>query len=421
MTNLIVVGTQWGDEGKGKVTDLLSPQFDVVARYNGTCNAGHTVKIDGVIYKVHHLPSGIFTARKCVMGNGVNVDPKVLFEEIESIEEKGISIENLYISSKAHMVLPYHRTFDGIQGGKIGTTGRGTGPSYSDKALRIGLRVGDLLLGEEEIRARVEEALDDKNFLLEHKYKREPFDPAEIAKEYAEYGRRMKKHISDTSKLLNEWMGQGLNVLFEGAQGTLLDIDHGTYPFVTSSNSTAGGACTGCGIGPRKIDKVIGVVKAYVTRVGEGPFPTERLDEWAKEVQKDGTEFGTTTGRIRRVGDPDFNILIYARDINSVDEWVVTKLDVLDGKEFRIAEGYEREGNKVFPVYNERVFGWEKTGTETRRKIIRDGFDAMPNGMQEYLIKMSEFTGIPVGIASIGPGREETVTGKVLERTSEYL
>ncbi len=421
MTNLVVVGSQWGDEGKGKIVDMLAHQYDVVARYNGGHNAGHTVKVGDEVYKLHHIPSGIISGKVCVVGNGVLVDPRIFFDEIDGLEKRGVSTDNLYVSSRAHVILPYHQKLDAITGGKVGTTGRGIGPAYADKMCRTGIRVEDLLLGEDELFGKIDDALEDKNFLMEKKYGLAPLDPREIAKEYAEYGKRLRKHVKDTAKLLTGCMKKGSNIIFEGAQGTLLDIDHGTYPFVTSSNSTAGGACTGCGIGPRKIDQVIGVAKAYVTRVGNGPFPTERFDEWAEEISKDGVEIGTTTGRKRRVGEPDFAILEYARDINSVDHWAVTKLDVLGGKQFRVAVEHAREGYAARPKYGERVFGWEKIGEEQKSKIIRDGFDAMPEGMKEYLIETARFTGVPVEIASIGAGREETVTKNVLERTSACL
>jgi adenylosuccinate synthase len=422
MTNLIIVGAQWGDEGKGKIVDMLAPDFDVVARYNGGHNAGHTVKVGDEVYKLHHIPSGIISGKMCVIGNGVLIDPKIFFQELEGLDRRGIKTDNLYVSSRAHAILPYHPVIDGVTGGKIGTTKRGIGPAYSDKMCRIGIRLEDLLLAEDQLYERIACSLDDKNFLIEKKYGFAPLYPREIAREYAEYGKRFRKHVKDTARLLTECMKKGSNIIFEGAQGTLLDIDHGTYPFVTSSNSTAGGACTGCGIGPRKIDKVIGVAKAYVTRVGNGPFPTERFDEWAEEVVKDGDEFGTTTGRKRRVGEPDFAILEYAKDRNSVDHWAIMKLDVLGGKEFRIAiehDAINEYGAK--PKYSERVFGWERIGEEQRRKIIGDGFDAMPEGMKEYLIETARFTGVPVEIASIGAGREETVTRNVLERTSACL
>lgn len=448
MTNLVVVGAQWGDEGKGKIVDYISDKYDVVVRYNGGNNAGHTVGVGEEIYKFHLVPSGIVSGKECIIGNGVVIDPGVILGEIDGLEKRGVNTDNLYLSSNAHVIMPYHKTFDGIKGGKIGTTGRGIGPVYEDKAARIGIRIEDLLLSEDELCAKIAPALKEKNFLLEHMYGKEPFDPMEIAREYVNHGKRLEKYVRDTPGLLNDFMDNGLDVIFEGAQGAFLDPDHGTYPFVTSSNPVAGAACAGSGIGPLDIGDVIGVTKAYITRVGGGPFPTELGDPesddfmnekegdrfteeevrrmtssndaylMGKAIRLDGKEYGTTTGRPRRVGYPDFVLLQRARDLNSVKEWAVTKLDVLGGKTFKVATRYDEDSGA--PVYTE-TFDWPEIDNDGRERMIRDGFDSMPDGMQDYLIRMAEFTETPVEIASIGPMRRDTVTRNVLDRTRTYL
>jgi len=452
MTNIIVAGMYWGDDGKGKIVDYLAENegFDAVVKPNGGNNAGHTVYVEKA-YKFHLIPSGIVSGKICIIGNGVVVDPEVLLWEIENLEKEKISTDNLFLSSTAHVIMPYDKKLDGIRGGKIGTTGRGVGPTYERKARRTGIRVEDLLLSEDGLCKKIETDLEDDNFLLEHKYKQKPFDARELAKEFKEHGERLRKYIRNTPRLLIGLMNGGKNVIFEMAQGRGLGIDHGTnYPYVTSSNVVAGAACTGSGIGPLKMNRVVGVVKGYPTRVGHGYFPTElgnpESEEFKKESKDDkfteeeikemiasgdeyligkairviGKEYGTTTGRPRRTGYPDWAVLLDSRDVNSVSDWAVTKLDVLGGIKFRVATEYEEQNGVLVPVYTE-TFEWPEINDEGKERMVKDGFDAMDEGIQAYLIKMAEFTKIPVSIASIGAEREYTVTRDVLERTSKYL
>ncbi|MGM0501453.1 MAG: adenylosuccinate synthase, partial [Bacillota bacterium] len=335
MSTTVVVGTQWGDEGKGKITDMLCQEADVVGRYQGGNNAGHTVVVEDNEYKLHLIPSGIlYEDTKCIIGNGVVIDPKVLIEELDNLADRGIEAENLYLSSKAHVIMPYHRILDKAEenrkgDGKIGTTGKGIGPVYRDKIGRFGIRLEDLL-DQETFAAKVKEIVELKNLILEKVYGLDPVDADEIIEEYLGYAEQLESYIVDSSLMVNQQIDQGKNVLFEGAQGTLLDIDHGTYPFVTSSNPTSGGVCSGSGVGPTKIDNVLGVVKAYTTRVGEGPFPAELENEVGQHLRKKGHEFGTTTGRPRRCGWFDAVIVKYAARINGLTGLAITKLDVLD-------------------------------------------------------------------------------------------
>ncbi|MCK8816656.1 adenylosuccinate synthase [Natroniella sulfidigena] len=421
MSTVVVVGTQWGDEGKGKITDLISEQADVVVRYQGGNNAGHTVVVDDVTYKLHLIPSGIlYQDTKCVIGNGVVVDPKVLIKELNYLKEKGVKVTDFYISSKANLIMPYHRLLDKAEevrkgDGKIGTTGKGIGPVYMDKIGRFGIRMEDLLTPE-IFAAKVKEVVELKNLIIEKVYDIEPLDADEIIEEYMGYAEEIKELITDTSVLINQELAADKNVLFEGAQGTLLDIDHGTYPFVTSSNPTAGGVCSGTGVGPTKIEEVLGIVKAYTTRVGEGPFPTELEDQVGEHLRDKGHEFGTTTGRARRCGWFDAVILDYAVRVNGLTGLAVTKLDVLDGMdEIKVCTGYRYQGEviKEFPTRDdilaecepvyETLPGWQEDTTQIK------SYDQLPENAKKYLDYISELVGVEVSIVSVGPKRKETM------------
>ncbi|KXS40958.1 MAG: adenylosuccinate synthase, partial [Candidatus Frackibacter sp. T328-2] len=358
MATVVVVGSQWGDEGKGKITDMISRKADVVVRYQGGNNAGHTVVVGEKELRLHLVPSGIlYEDTTCVIANGVVVDPKVLLEELEYLADKEVEVKDFYISSNAHVIMPYHRALDQLEekrkgNDKIGTTGKGIGPVYKDKIARSGIRMADLL-DEEVLKEKLTANLELKNQILEKVYDGERFGIDELVTEYMEYGKELEKFITDTSYLINQAIEQQDNVLFEGAQGTLLDIDHGTYPFVTSSNPTAGGVCTGTGVGPTKIDSVIGIAKAYTTRVGAGPFPTELTGEMGDLIRDKGGEFGTTTGRPRRCGWFDATIVKYAQRVNGLTSIAVTKLDVLDGLDtIKLCTGYKYKDEvlKEFPT-----------------------------------------------------------------------
>ena len=421
MSTTVVVGTQWGDEGKGKITDMLSRQADIVGRYQGGNNAGHTVVVEDKEYKLHLIPSGIlYEDTKCVIGNGVVIDPKVLIEELDNLAQRGIEANNLYLSSKAHVIMPYHRILDKAEenrkgDGKIGTTGKGIGPVYRDKIGRFGIRLEDLL-DEEAFAAKVKEVVELKNLILTKVYGLEPLDAEEIIEEYLEYAEQLKPYIVDSSLMVNQQIEQGENVLFEGAQGTLLDIDHGTYPFVTSSNPTSGGVCPGSGVGPTKIDNVLGVVKAYTTRVGEGPFTVELEDEVGEHLREKGHEFGTTTGRPRRCGWFDAVIVKYAARINGLTGLAVTKLDVLDElEEIKICTGYKYQGEVITefptnedilvncdPVY-ETLPGWQEDTTEI------SNYDNLPANAKQYVDRICELTGVKLDILSVGPKRKQTM------------
>lgn len=421
MANVVIVGSQWGDEGKGKITDMISKKTDVVVRYQGGNNAGHTVVVEEGEFKLHLIPSGIlYEDTTCVIANGVVIDPAVLLEEIESLLDRGVGVNDFHISSNAHVIMPYHRQLDQLEearkgNGKIGTTGRGIGPVYMDKIGRFGIKMGDLL-NEEVLREKLEAVLELKNSILTEVYDADSFDIDELVAEYLEYGEQLEEYITDTSYLVNQAIKQGDNVLFEGAQGTLLDIDHGTYPYVTSSNPTAGGACTGVGVGPTKIDSVLGIVKAYTTRVGAGPFPTELTGEMGEIIRKQGQEFGTTTGRPRRCGWLDATIVRYAARVNGLTSLAVTKLDVLDGLEkIKVCTGYKYKGEvleefptdqKVLaecePIYEE-FDGWDEDTSQIRK------YDNLPENAKTYLNRLSELVGVKVSILSIGPKREETI------------
>jgi len=421
MACVIIVGTQWGDEGKGKIVDLLTERADAVVRYQGGNNAGHTVMFGDKTFVTHLVPSGILRKTTSVLGNGVVIDLAELIKEIEELEQMGIAVQNhLHISDRAQLVMPWHKTFDRLgeeQKGKnkIGTTGRGIGPAYKDKIGRSGIRVGDLL-DLEHFRSRLEVLVGENNQLLEHLYKsaETPFSAEQIFAEFTAYLNKLKPYICDTPLLVNQLVEQGKNILFEGAQGTFLDVDHGTYPFVTSSNTLAGGACAGAGIGPTRITDVLGIVKAYTTRVGSGPFPTELFDKDGELLQSEGQEFGATTGRPRRCGWFDALLVRQAVRLNGVTGMAIMKLDVLDKFEtlkiavaYRLADGeltedLPRSLENVTPVYEEMP-GWN---CETAG--ITD-YDQLPPEMLAYLERLSELVGAPVSIISTGPKREESI------------
>jgi adenylosuccinate synthase len=425
MATVIVVGSQWGDEGKGKLVDVLTEKADIVARYQGGHNAGHTVVINDEKYILHLIPSGILHKNTvCMIGNGVVVEPAALIEEINGLRKRGIRVsDNLLISRNAHLIMPYHLALDRASEkakGKncIGTTGRGIGPTYVDKMARAGLRVGDLLTREIFLEKLVIN-LRHVNFLMKNLYKTGGFNAKKIFDEYMGYAKILRRHIADTDIILNDAALDGKNLLLEGAQGTLLDIDHGTYPYVTSSNSTAGGACTGLGIGPTRISKVLGVVKAYTTRVGSGPFPTEIEGGVGEEIRAKGGEFGATTGRPRRCGWLDTVILRHAAMINGFSGMAITKLDILDDlKTIKICTAYKHRG-KVYrhfpkeadifgnctPVYEE-VEGWNTSTVGIRE------FKKLPLRTQKYIKRIEELVGVKAHLISTGQKRDELITLK---------
>ena len=421
MACVIIVGTQWGDEGKGKIVDLLTERADAVVRYQGGNNAGHTVMFGNKTFVTHLIPSGILSKTTSILGNGVVIDLAELIKEIEELEQLGITVDNhLHISDRAQLVMPWHKTFDRLgeeQKGKnkIGTTGRGIGPAYKDKIGRSGIRVGDLL-DLEHFRSRLEELVVENNILLKDFYKssEKPFSIENIFGEFSIFLKKLKPYICDSTLLINQFIEQEKNILFEGAQGTFLDVDHGTYPFVTSSNTLAGGACAGAGIGPTRITDVLGIVKAYTTRVGSGPFPTELFDEDGDLLRSEGQEFGATTGRPRRCGWFDALLVRQAVRLNGVTGMAIMKLDVLDKFEtLKIAVGYRlsdgelsenlpRSLENITPVYEEMP-GWNcKTAGITDYKKL-------PLEMLAYLKRLSELVGAEVSIISTGPKREESI------------
>lgn len=422
-----IIGTQWGDEGKGKITDCLAEYADLVVRFQGGTNAGHTIGIGGEIFKLHLLPSGIL--RKGVMaiiGNGVVIDPEELLEEIRMVESRGITVEGLRISDRANVIMPYHKILDGAEEKSrgprgVGTTGRGIGPCYSDKISRYGVRIGDLM-----DRATLEEKINMIYPIKEGMMTAFGAPPQDTVKDiidtYSSYGSALGKYVTDTSVLINDAIRNRKNVLFEGAQGTMLDIDHGTYPYVTSSSCVAGGICTGAGVPPSSIKEVVGVVKAYTTRVGRGPFVTELTNGLGEYLQKRGCEFGTTTGRARRCGWLDLVIVRHAVRINGITSLAITKIDVLSGmEELKIATDYEIEGQivkdfpssisklvRARPIYQE-FDGWKDWTKDETQRIISNGYKTLPIEMRRYLRFISSNVGVPIGIVSVGPKREETI------------
>ncbi len=420
MPSVVVVGTQWGDEGKGKITDYLSENAEVVARYQGGNNAGHTIVFNDTKYKLHLIPSGIFYDDKiCVIGNGMVIDPKAIVEELAYLHERNVSTANLRISNRAHVILPYHLRLDAVEeeskgANKIGTTKKGIGPAYMDKAARVGIRICDLL-DKEVFEEKLERNLADKNRLLERMYEAEGFKKEDILEEYYEYGQQIKKYVVDTSVVLNDAIDEGRRVLFEGAQGVMLDIDQGTYPYVTSSNPIAGGVAIGSGVGPSKINHVVGVSKAYTTRVGDGPFPTELHDETGDKIREVGNEYGTTTGRPRRVGWFDSVVVRHARRVSGITDLSLNSIDVLTGIEnLKICTAYKYKGEvidefpaslKVLaecePVYEEMP-GWTEDITG-----VKDLGELPPNA-RHYIERVSQLTGIPLSVFSVGPDRNQT-------------
>ncbi len=416
-----MIGAQWGDEGKGKITDLLSRSADVVVRPQGGVNAGHTIVVKGQTFKLHLIPSGIlYPDTECIIGSGTVIDPKILLQEFDQLERLNVSASNLFISQTAHITMPYHRLIDQAseeQRGKhkIGTTGRGIGPTYADKSERTGIRVVDLM-DADTLRKRLTWAINYNNVILEKLYNLAPLDPEDVIREYQVYADRLRPHVIDSSLKIYDAIQQRKNILFEGAQGTLLDLDHGTYPYVTSSNPIAGGACVGSGIGPTMIDRVIGVAKAYTTRVGEGPFPTELDGELNQMLCDRGAEFGTTTGRRRRCGWFDGVIGRYAVRINGLDCLAITKLDVLDElDEINVCVAYELDGKtcdhfpgnasefaRCKPIYK-TLPGW-KTSTEECR-LLED----LPKQALDYLKFLAELMAVPIAIVSLGASRDQTI------------
>ena len=423
MSNTVVVGTQWGDEGKGKVVDLLTAKADLVVRFQGGNNAGHTLVVEGQQFIFHIIPSGIlYEDKKCLIGNGLVVDPEVLLEEIASLKEAGIEVspKRLSLSDKAHIIMPYHQAIDLARetakgGDKIGTTGRGIGPCYEDKVARTGVRAIDLT-EPETLEQKVRANLKEKNFFLTKFFNAEPLGLKPILDKYLLMAEKLKLFITDVSLELDQALKANKNILFEGAQGTHLDVDHGTYPYVTSSNPVSGAVCAGAGIGPNQLHHVIGIVKAYTTRVGAGPFVTELTDETGDYIQERGKEFGATTGRRRRCGWLDLAVVRDSARLNGLNSLAITKLDVLTGLEkLQVCVGYELEGKQInyrptslkkmalcVPIYKEMP-GWQEDISQARR------MDQLPATALDYLKTIEEIAGIPMSIISVGPGREETI------------
>ena len=422
MPAIVLVGAQWGDEGKGKATDLLGSDVDYVVKFNGGNNAGHTIVIEGEKYALHLLPSGILTPTCTpVIGNGVVIDLAVLFEEIDGLEARGVDTSRLLVSANAHIIAPYNRVLDKVTerflgSRKIGTTGRGIGPTYADKMSRTGIRVQDLF-DEKILRQKVEAALEFKNQVLAKIYNRRAIEVDEVVEELLGYAARLRPMVADTSLVLEQALNEGKTVLMEAGQATLLDVDHGTYPFVTSSNATSGGACTGSGIPPTRVDRVIAILKAYSTRVGEGPFPTELHDDLGEFLRKTGAEYGTTTGRPRRCGWVDTVVGRYATRINGVTDFVITKLDVMTGLEkVPVCVAYDVDGvrhdempvnqtdfHHAVPVYEE-LDGWWEDISSCRT------FDDLPVNAQRYVLRVEELIGARVSAIGVGPGRDQIVS-----------
>ena len=423
MSNLVVVGTQWGDEGKGKVVDLLAAKADMIVRFQGGANAGHTLVVEGRQFIFHIIPSGIlYEGKKCLIGNGLVVDPEVLLEEIESLGKSGIIVDSnrLSLSEKVHIIMPYHKAIDlakeAAKGkGKIGTTGRGIGPCYEDKVARVGIRAVDLT-DPEVLEEKIRNNLREKNFYLTKFLNAEPLEADPILEQYIQLAERLKPFITDVSLELDQALKAGGNILFEGAQGTHLDIDHGTYPFVTSSNPVAGSACAGAGIGPTRLHHILGIVKAYTTRVGAGPFATELEDETGNYIQERGKEFGATTGRRRRCGWLDLLVVRDSARLNGLSSLAITKLDVLTGlDQLKVCVGYDIEGQRIEsrpasmkkmaqcrPIYKEMP-GWQDDISQARQ------VNELPENARAYIRTIEEITGVPVSFISVGPGRNETI------------
>ncbi|GAB6159103.1 adenylosuccinate synthase [Desulfotomaculum varum] len=421
MSTVVIIGAQWGDEGKGKITDFLAEKADLIVRYQGGNNAGHTVVVDDAEFKLHLIPSGIlYPDKTCVIGNGVVIDPGVLKQELDSLAARGVPIGKLRISQRAHVIMPYHRLMDAVEEeqkgeAKIGTTRRGIGPTYTDKAARVGIRVVDLI-DQEEFPRLLKQNLERKNLIFEKLFATQGFAYEEILNEYEGYAAMLAPMVEDVSLLVHNAIKEGKNVLFEGAQGTLLDLDHGTYPYVTSSHPTAAAAALGTGIGPTKINRVLGIVKAYTTRVGEGPFPTELLDGAGEEIRRKGNEFGTTTGRPRRCGWFDAVIVRYAARISGLDSLAITKLDVLSGLPvIKLCSGYRYKGEiirefpaslkelaKCEPVYEEFP-GWQEDISRVTR------YEDLPDNAKRYLERIVELTEVKIALISVGVKRNQTI------------
>ena len=420
MTSVVVVGTQWGDEGKGKITDFLSANAEVIARYQGGDNAGHTIVIDGKKFKLQLIPSGIFFPQKIsVIGNGVVVNPKSLVKELAYLHEEGVTTDSLRISDRAHVILPYHIELDRLQeeskgDNKIGTTIKGIGPAYMDKAARVGIRIADLL-DRDVFAQRLRINLEEKNRQFTKLYDAEALSFDDIFEEYYEYGQQIKQYVTDTSVILNDALDNGKRVLFEGAQGVMLDIDQGTYPFVTSSNPVAGGVTIGSGVGPSKIDKVVGVCKAYTSRVGDGPFPTELFDEVGDRIREVGHEYGTTTGRPRRVGWFDSVVMRHSRRVSGITNLSLNSIDVLSGLDtVKICVAYDLDGERIDhypasleqlkrckPIYEE-LPGWSEDITGVRH------LDELPENARNYVRRVGELVGVRISTFSVGPDRDQT-------------
>jgi adenylosuccinate synthase len=421
MPSVVVVGAQWGDEGKGKITDFLAERADMVVRYQGGANAGHTVVVREEEFRLHLIPSGIlYPGKTCIIGNGVVLDPKVLMGEMDYLMARGRSVEALRISDRAHVLFPYHSRLDDVQEdrrgeNKIGTTRRGIGPCYADKSARMGIRVCDLM-DEETLRPMLQQRTAEKNDLFQKVYGVEGVDFDQVLQEYLDYAERLRPYVCDTSILINEALDESRKVLFEGAQGTLLDLDHGTYPYVTSSHPVAGGACIGSGVGPTRIGQVVGVVKAYTSRVGDGPFPTEITGEVGEAIREKGHEYGTTTGRPRRCGWLDTVVIRHAARVSGLGGLAVTRLDTLSGFDrVKICAEYDLDGERIRnlpaslkalgrcrPVYEE-FEGWDEDLTSIT------SYKDLPRNAQRYLEAVSEMSGVPLAIVSIGRERAQTV------------
>ncbi|UCE39212.1 MAG: adenylosuccinate synthase [Thermoplasmata archaeon] len=428
MGTTAIVGTQWGDEGKGKITDVYAEDADIIARFQGGNNAGHTIVVKDEVYKFHLLPSGIIRPEKTVViGNGVVIDPEVLLKELGDIEARGFKVNNLLISDRAHVIMSYHKLLDGLQeqslgeAKKIGTTKRGIGPTYGDKIGRYGIRIHDLI-DEKDLSERLDALVPLRQRMIFAYDGESKISKEELLDKYTEYGRKLSKYVTDTSVFLNKAIDEGKNVLFEGAQGAMLDVDFGTYPYTTSSHTVSGGVCIGLGIGPKKVHRVIGVVKAYTTRVGGGPLPTELTDEIGEHLLNKGGEYGTTTGRPRRCGWLDLVVVRHAVRLNSLDAVVITKIDVLNGlKNIKVCRAYELDGKETVnfpsnlkvlarckPVYDE-LASWDDFSKEEGLKMAEEGYDALPNEMKVYLKYIEKNLGVPIEMVSLGPGRGETV------------